>query len=162
MHGQMPLHGMPQDHTAGSTAHQGADRQTSVAYVLGVRYNSYRSHKPLGFPAFTRGKEMLGFYQDKSESGQYQFVSVERVGDDFGQMQVMEATQHLNEAVVNKANVVYDINDYGSISSLLDNVHVYAWTSEAGFAQPGGAGVGGGGGGGVGGAGPSGGPSGGG
>lgn len=132
--GQMPIHmAHPHPMRPETTPHVARDhRESEVAYVLGTQYKAFRNRERLGFPAYAANKELLGFYRDKTESGQYQFVPIDRYRDDFGPLELMQATEVLDNAMTNKSENVYSLKDWGSISNLLDNALVFAWSANEG------------------------------
>jgi hypothetical protein len=138
-HGPMhpPMHPGPMHPTMQMVPPRGPtppNRESEVAYVLAKRYVSLRTGERLGFPAFTQNKELLGFYRETSV-GVGQFIPILRHSQDFGPMEIMQATDILQEAINNKSEAVHALKDWGSISNLLDHALVYDWSKDIGGGQ---------------------------
>jgi hypothetical protein len=89
----------------------------------------------LGFPAYTLIKELLGFYQESNlKVGVGQFIPIGRHREDFGPLEMMQATEVLQDAIENKSEAVHVLKDWGSIANLLDHALVYDWSKDIGGA----------------------------
>lgn len=109
------------------------NREDEVAYVFAKQYKSPRTGEQCGFPAYNLDKELLGFYSDPTAgSGVAQFVPLGRYRDDFGPLEIMQATEALHDALDTKSELIYALKDWGSISNLLDNAFVHDWSKEMG------------------------------
>mmetsp|Transcript_27332 Transcript_27332/g.38445 ORF Transcript_27332/g.38445 Transcript_27332/m.38445 type:complete len:788 (-) Transcript_27332:1140-3503(-) len=116
----------------GNTA-GGDSRESEVEYVLAKQFKSMRTGERLGFPAYSAAKELLGFYRESSmRVGVGQFVPISRLRDDFGHVELLQATQVLEEAIAKKSEAVHALKDWGSISNLIDHALVYDWSKDMG------------------------------
>ena len=109
------------------------NRESEVAYVLAKQYKATRTGERLGFPAYSESKEILGFYRESSTKvGVGQFLPISHHRDEFGPLEIIQATQILNEAMKTKSDSVYRLKDWGSIGNLIDNSLVYDWSKDIG------------------------------
>ena len=109
------------------------NRESEVAYVLAKQFKATRTGERLGFPAYSESKEILGFYRESSiKVGVGQFLPISRLREDFGPLEIMEATEILNKAMENKSDAVHALKEWGSISNLIDHALVYDWTKDIG------------------------------
>jgi hypothetical protein len=108
-------------------------REGDVSYVLAKNYKSLRTGERLGFPAYNTDKELLGFYHESNHKlGVGQFIPIGRHREDFGPLEIMQATEILQEAIDSKSEAVHDIKEWGSLANLLDHALVYAWSKDIG------------------------------
>jgi hypothetical protein len=88
-----------------------------------------RTEERLGFPAYSATKEILGFYREShSKVGVGHFIPISRHREDFGPLEIMQATEILEEAVATDSEAVHALKDWGNISNLLDHALVYDWS----------------------------------
>ena len=109
--------------------------ESEVAFVLAKQFKSIRTGDGLGFPAYSRSKELLGFYRE-SGVGVAHFCPIHPV--DFGPRETADAVHVLQEAIRNKSEAVHALKDWGSMSSLMDHVLVYDWSKGIGGGSGGG------------------------
>jgi hypothetical protein len=109
-------------------------RETEVQYVLAKQHKSINTGEQLGFPAFSLGKELLGFYREESSSSssgvstiQTKFIPVNQLSE-FGPKEMLQASEILNEAFTSGSDTLHSLQQYGSISKLLDHCKVYVWS----------------------------------
>ncbi|KAG7346016.1 hypothetical protein IV203_005083 [Nitzschia inconspicua] len=108
-------------------------RESEVEYVLAKQYKALRTGERLGFPAYSANKEILGFYRDASgKVGVGQFVPISRHSTEFGPLEIMQATEILEDAIAKKSAAVHALKDWGTISNLLDHALVYDWSKDIG------------------------------
>ena len=104
-------------------------RESEVAYVLARHFKAMRTEERLGFPAYSATKEILGFYREShSKVGVGHFIPISRHREDFGPLEIMQATEILEEAVATDSEAVHALKDWGNISNLLDHALVYDWS----------------------------------
>ena len=109
------------------------NRESEVAYVLAKQFQATRTGERLGFPAYSESKEILGFYRESNmKVGVGQFIPITSHEEDFGPVEIMQASEILNEAMENKSDSVYALKDWGSISNLIDHALVYDWSKDIG------------------------------
>ena len=107
-------------------------REGDVEYVLAKQYKSLRTGGRLGFPAYSANKELLGFYRESSNKapggvGVGQFTPISRHINDFGPLEIMQATEILEQAIAKKSEAVHALKDWGSVGNLLNHALVYDW-----------------------------------
>lgn len=109
-------------------------RESEVEYVLAKQYKALRTGERLGFPAYSADKEILGFYSESSgKVGVGQFSPIARHRNDFGPLEIMQATEILEDAIAKKSGAVHSLKDWGgSIANLLDHALVYEWGKDIG------------------------------
>jgi len=112
-----------------------ASRESEVEYVLAKQYKSSRTGQRLGFPAYSAGKEILGFYRESTSLGAGQFVPITQHSEDFGPFEIMQATEILEDAMSSKSDAVHALKDWGSISSLIDHCLVYDFSKDIGVSS---------------------------
>lgn len=106
-------------------------RESEVEYVLAKQYKALRTGERLGFPAFSVSKEILGFYREASgKVGVGQFVPISRHRSEFGPLEILQASEILEDAIVKKSAAVHALKDWGTISNLLDHALVYDWSKD--------------------------------
>lgn len=106
-------------------------REEEVHYVLARQYKSLRTQERLGFPAYSINKELLGFYKEANNKvGVRQFSPISRHGKDFGPNEIMQAKEILEDAIAKKSDAVHSREDWGTLSTLLDNALVYDWSKD--------------------------------
>jgi hypothetical protein len=106
-------------------------RESEVEFILAKQYKALRTGEHLGFPAYSANKEILGFYRD-GRAGVGQFVPISRHREEFGPLEILQATEILEEAIAKKSRAVHALKDWGTIANLLDNVLVYDWSKDIG------------------------------
>lgn len=108
-------------------------RESEVEYVLAKQHKAFRTGEPLGFPAYSESRELVGFYREsRSKVGVGEFIPISQHAEDFGPMEIMQATEILNKAIASKSSAVHALKDWGSISSLIDHALLYGWTKDMG------------------------------
>lgn len=108
-------------------------REAEVEYVLAKQYKAVRTGERLGFPAYSASKEILGFYRESSSKvGVGQFIPIGHHREDFGPMEILQATQILEDALRNKSDAVHILKDWGNITNLIDHALVYDWSKDIG------------------------------
>ncbi|KAL3907377.1 MAG: hypothetical protein SGILL_008902, partial [Bacillariaceae sp.] len=106
-------------------------RESEVEYVLAKQYKALRTGERLGFPAYSANKEILGFYREAAgKVGVGQFVAISRHRNDFGPLEILQATEILEESIAKKSRAVHSLKDWGTISNLLDHALVYDWSKD--------------------------------
>ena len=97
-------------------------RQTDVQYVFAKVFKSLQTNLHLGFPAYNIAKELLGFYREgslTSESGQ--FVPIHMHRDEFGPVEMDQASKILKTAILKHSKAVYALKDWDSLSNMIDH-----------------------------------------
>ncbi|CAB9519253.1 expressed unknown protein [Seminavis robusta] len=116
---------------SGSTDHQ--SRESEVEYVLAKEYKALRTGERLGFPAYSTSREILGFYREsRSKVGVGEFTPISQHSQDFGPLEIMQASEILGEAIAKKSSAVHALKDWGTIANLIDHALVYDWTKDIG------------------------------
>ena len=114
-------------------ASEDGSRESEVEYVLAKQYKALRTGERLGFPAYSANKEILGFYRESSTKvGVGQFTPISRHRSDFGPLEILQATEILEDAIAKKSGAVHALKDWGSISNLIDHALVYDWSKDIG------------------------------
>lgn len=109
----------------------GDSLESEVEFVLAKQYKSMQTSERLGFPAYSASKELLGFYREsRTKVGVGQFVPIRHLAHEFGPLEVMQATEILEEALAANSDAVHALKDWGSISNLIDHALVYDWTKD--------------------------------
>jgi hypothetical protein len=104
-------------------------RESDVEYLLARQYKSLRTGARLGFPAYSTNKEILWFYRESSNKvGIGQFTPISSHTNDFGPLEIMQATGILEGAIAKKSKAVHALKYWGSIGNLLDHALVYDWS----------------------------------
>lgn len=106
-------------------------RESEVEYVLAKQYKALRTGERLGFPAYSGNKEILGFYRETG-SGARQFSQISRHRNDFGPLEILQATEILEGAIKKKSDAVHSLKDWGTIDNLLNQALVYDWRQDIG------------------------------
>jgi hypothetical protein len=107
-------------------------RESEVEYVLAKQYKALRTGERLGFPAYSGNKEIIGFYREQAGSGARQFSPISHHRNDFGPLEILQATEIVEEAIKKKSDAVHSLKDWGTIDSLLNQVLVYDWRQDMG------------------------------
>jgi hypothetical protein len=108
-------------------------RESEVEYVLAKQYKALRTGQRLGFPAYSANKEILGFYRESTTKvGVGQFTAISRHRNEFGPLEIMQATEILESSIAKKSEAVHSLKDWGSISNLIDHALVYDWSKDIG------------------------------
>jgi hypothetical protein len=110
-----------------STPPDDENDESKVEYVLAKQYKSFQTGEPLGFPAYSVQKEILGFFRE-SGVGVRDFCSIRRYS--FGPKELRQATDILQDAMNQKSMAVHTLKDWGSLASLLDHALVYDWSKD--------------------------------
>ena len=106
-------------------------RESEVEFVLAKEYKALRTGERLGFPAYTASREIVGFYREsRIKVGVGEFTPISRHSQDFGPMEIMQASEILEEAIAKKSSAVHALKDWGSIANLIDHALVYDWTKD--------------------------------
>ena len=106
-------------------------RESEVEFVLAKEYKALRTGERLGFPAYTSSREIVGFYREsRTKVGVGEFTPISRHSQDFGPMEIMQASEILEEAIAKKSSAVHALKDWGSIANLIDHALVYDWTKD--------------------------------
>eukprot|EP00535_Pseudo-nitzschia_heimii_P000628 CAMPEP_0197180000 /NCGR_PEP_ID=MMETSP1423-20130617/4770_1 /TAXON_ID=476441 /ORGANISM="Pseudo-nitzschia heimii, Strain UNC1101" /LENGTH=749 /DNA_ID=CAMNT_0042630015 /DNA_START=253 /DNA_END=2502 /DNA_ORIENTATION=+ len=116
----------PQQRVLGNDSHE-----SEVEYVLAKQYKTLRNGTRLGFPAFSASKEILGFFREgNGKVGVGQFVPISHHSDDFGPLEILQASEILEDFIAKKSDAVHYLKDHASITSLLDAALVYDWSKD--------------------------------
>ena len=106
-------------------------QESEVEYVLAKQYKTLRNGTRLGFPAFSVSKEILGFFREgNGKVGVGQFVPISHHSDDFGPMEILQASEILEDFIAKKSDAVFCLKDHANITSLLDAALVYDWSKD--------------------------------
>lgn len=97
-------------------------KQTDVTYVLGKVFKSMQTNEDLGFPAYSLTKELLGFYKESSSQRGGRFSSIDNHQDEFGPPEMEHASNILKNAIINHSTSLYNVNNWDSISNMLENM----------------------------------------
>ena len=131
MHGQPPIRRIAPPQHLRQGLQQEESSESQVEYVLAKHYKSLQTGERLGFPAYSASKEILGFYRESSNNvGVGQFSSISQHHSDFGPLEIMQATEILDDAIAKKSESVHCLKNWGNISNLLDHALVYDWSKE--------------------------------
>ena len=112
-------------------------RENEVEYVLAKQYKALRTGERLGFPAYSENKEILGFYREQGGGAIRQFSPISRHRNDFGPLEILQATEILEDAIKKKSDAVHSLKDWGSIENVLNQALVYDWRQDMGGAAQG-------------------------
>jgi len=105
--------------------------ESEVEYVLAKQYKTLRNGTRLGFPAFSASKEILGFFREgNGKVGVGQFVPISHHSDDFGPLEILQASEILEDFIAKKSDAVHCLKDHANITSLLDAALVYDWSKD--------------------------------
>ena len=115
-------------------------REAEVEYVMAKQYKALRTGERLGFPAYSGNKEILGFYREPHQQQQQQgaggstrqFSPISRHRQDFGPLEILQATEILEEAIKKKSESVHYLKDWGSIENMLNQALIYDWRQDLG------------------------------
>ena len=106
-------------------------QESEVEYVLAKQYKTLRNGTRLGFPAFSASKEILGFFREgNGKVGVGQFVPISAHSDDFGPMEILQASEILEDFIAKKSDAVHCLKDHANITALLDAALVYDWSKD--------------------------------
>lgn len=98
------------------------NRQTDVQYVFAKVFKSLQTNLHLGFPAYNIAKELLGFYKEGSLSSERgQFVPIHMHRDEFGPVEMEQASKILKTAILKHSKAVYALKDWDSLSNMIDH-----------------------------------------
>lgn len=101
--------------------------ESRVEYVLAKHYKSFTTGETLGFPAFSREKELLGFFR-QSDTCVRNFSSVQQY--QLTPQELQDASLVLQESCHQKSPSVHSLKDLGSLASMLDHALVYDWSKD--------------------------------
>ena len=102
-----------------------------MEFVLAKEYKALRTGDRLGFPAYSSSREILGFYREsRTKVGVGEFTPISRHAQDFGPLEIMQASEILEEAIAKKSSAVHALKDWGSIANLIDHALLYDWTKD--------------------------------
>lgn len=105
--------------------------ESEVEHVLAKQYKTLRNGTRLGFPAFSASKEILGFFREgNGKVGVGQFVPISHHCDDFGPLEILQASEILEDFIAKKSDAVFSLKDHANITSLLDSALVYDWSKD--------------------------------
>jgi hypothetical protein len=105
--------------------------ESEVEYVLAKQYKTLRNGTRLGFPAFSASKEILGFFREgNGKVGVGQFIPISHHCDDFGPLEILQASEILEDFIAKKSDAVFYLKDHANITSLLDAALVYDWSKD--------------------------------
>lgn len=107
---------------------------------MAKQYKALRTGERLGFPAYSGNKEILGFYREPHQQQQQQgaggstrqFSPISRHRQDFGPLEILQATEILEEAIKKKSESVHYLKDWGSIENMLNQALIYDWRQDLG------------------------------
>ena len=106
-------------------------QESEVEYVLAKQYKTLRNGTRLGFPAFSPSKEILGFFREgNGKVGVGQFVPISHHSADFGPMEILQASEILEDFIAKKSDAVFFLKDHANITALLDAALVYDWSKD--------------------------------
>lgn len=106
-------------------------QESEVEYVLAKQYKTLRNGTRLGFPAFSASKEILGFFREgNGKVGVGQFVPISAHSDDFGPMEILQASEILEDFIAKKSDAVHCLKDHANMTALLDAALVYDWSKD--------------------------------
>ncbi len=106
-------------------------QESEVQYVLAKQYKTLRNGTRLGFPAFSATKEILGFFREgNGKVGVGQFVPISHHSDDFGPMEILQASEILEDFIAKKSDAVHCLKDHANMTALLDAALVYDWSKD--------------------------------
>jgi len=101
-------------------------RQADVQYVFAKVFKSLQTNLHLGFPAYNIAKELLGFYREGSLSNKSgQFVPIHMHRDEFGPVEMDQASKILKSAILKHSKAVYALKDWDSLSNMVDHALDY-------------------------------------
>lgn len=111
-------------------------RESEVEYVLAKQYKALRTGERLGFPAYSETKEIIGFYREQPGGAVRQFSPISRHRSDFGPLEILQATEILEDAIKKKSEAVHTLKEWGTIDNLLNQALVYDWRQDIGNEGP--------------------------
>ncbi len=111
-------------------------RESEVEYVLAKQYKALRTGERLGFPAYSETKEIIGFYREQPGGAARQFSPISRHRSDFGPLEILQATEILEDAIKKKSEAVHTLKDWGTIDNVLNQALVYDWRQDIGSDGP--------------------------
>jgi hypothetical protein len=101
---------------------------TDVFYIFAKVFKSLKTDQVLGFPAYNEYKELLGFFNVSALAvGRTEdFVPIQKYQHEFGPEELIQAKQVLQNALSRQSKAVLTLDDWGSISSMVEHVsHSY-------------------------------------
>jgi hypothetical protein len=135
-----------EEKSATASATEGFDRGRSppdVMYVLAMNYKVSRTGEPLGFPAFSSERVLIGFFrieetnQGSNLSFNEIFFPISWFAQDFGQAELDQATRILNVSIESHIEALYTLTDYNnSLSRLLQDCFRFATMGSGTSNQP--------------------------
>jgi len=128
---QSGLRGANLDSQAPRSTLANESQESEVEYVLAKQYKTLRNGTRLGFPAFSASKEILGFFREgNGKVGVGQFVPISHHSDDFGPMEILQASEILEDFIAKKSDAVHCLKDHANMTALLDAALVYDWSKD--------------------------------
>jgi hypothetical protein len=73
-----------------------------------------------------------GELESNGKVGVGQFTPISRHRNDFGPLEIMQATEILEDSILKKSEAVHVLKEWGSIANLLDHALVYDWSKDIG------------------------------
>mmetsp|Transcript_10643 Transcript_10643/g.31111 ORF Transcript_10643/g.31111 Transcript_10643/m.31111 type:complete len:796 (+) Transcript_10643:32-2419(+) len=108
-------------------------RESEVHYVLAKQYKTLRCGTRLGFPSFSADKEILGFFREGGgKTGVSKFVPISRHQDDFGPLEILQASEILDDFIAKESKAVHCLKDFPNLTSMLDACLLYDWSKDSG------------------------------
>lgn len=106
--------------------------EADVEYILAKQYKTLRNGTRLGFPAFSADKEILGFFREGGgKPGVGKFVPIGAHADDFGPLEIMQASEILDDFIAKESKAIHCLKDHANLSSMLDACLLYDWSKDA-------------------------------
>jgi len=102
-----------------------------VYFLLARQLIHFQTKEKLGFPAYSRNKELLGFYRESSmKVGLGELIPLSKFTNKFGPREMSQATRILQEAIQSQSQAVHSLLDWESLESMIDHALVYDWTRD--------------------------------
>jgi len=106
----------------------GESRQADVQYVLAKQFKSLHTRELLGFPAYSRGKKLLGFFRESSmKLGVGRFVPFAKFRKSFVEADLFKASEFLSNALQKGDKALFVLDNFTSISNMINAALVYDW-----------------------------------
>jgi hypothetical protein len=100
--------------------------EEDVEYLFAKQFKSVRTGELLGYPAYSRDEELLGFYLAADDPHQHTFRPVPP--EDFGMKELQQAKEVLRQAEDPAA--IQSLQQWGSIEHMIHRAMVYEWCQE--------------------------------
>jgi hypothetical protein len=104
--------------------HRGGEED--VEYLWAKQFKSVRTGELLGYPAYSRDEELLGFYLASPDDHHHTFRPVPP--EDFGVKELQQAKEVLRQAADPAA--IQSLQQWGSIEHMIHRAMVYEWCQE--------------------------------